>query len=195
MGGGPGGLARGWEVCGERGRASGVRAACWAESHWGGPPAALRSRRLGWGGPDSFIPDLGIPSSAPSEPLPKSQPDAHRLLPSILQTGKPRRRQPTEVTPSVRGEAALTSLPASWGPSATTFRASIRRGGGGGGLGVRSKVQLEAVVRGKGELLGALIAGCEPGDPDSSRAITAVCPQANYSSSLTLVSFPVKCQP
>lgn len=51
------------------------------------------------------------------------------------------------------------------------------------------------MVRGKGVPLGARLASCEPGDPDSSRAITAVCPRANYLTFLTLVSFLVKCQP
>ena len=65
--------------------------------------------------------------------------------PPFCRLGKPRRRHPTEVTPSVRGEFDLTTLPASRGPSATTFRASARRGGGGGGLGVGSRVQREAM--------------------------------------------------
>lgn len=65
---------------------------------------------------------------------------------------------------------------------------------GGGGRSWRREQSPAGSRGGKGELLGARLAGFEPGDPKSSAAIVAVCPRANYLTSLTLVSFSVKCQ-
>lgn len=73
---------RGRVVGRERGRVSGAGRQFWAESSLGGlAPAAPSSRCCGWDSPGSFIPGLGTPCAAPSEPFLKSLPEDSALPP------------------------------------------------------------------------------------------------------------------